>query len=107
MRARFLEQQPPVRIVEKEDKVFVYLCLNETVFEETYNDGDSYAATVYEYDYHEFVDDSENVDAEDITQNPEKYMGYVPKTGTLEEQLAEMRTQLEIINRFIAEGGTT
>lgn len=49
---------------------------------------------------------SENVDAEDITQSPEKYMGYVPKTGTLEEQLAEMRTQLEIINRFIAEGGT-
>lgn len=107
MRARFLEQQPPVRIVEKEDKAFVYLCLNETVFEETYSDGDSYAATVYEYDYHEFVDDSENVDAEDITQSPEKYMGYVPKTGTLEEQLAEMRTQLEIINRFIAEGGTT
>ena len=106
MRARFLEQQPPVRIVEKEDKAFVYLCLNETVFEEPYNDGDSYAATVYEYDYHEFVDDSENVDAEDIAQSPEKYMGYVPKTGTLEEQLAEMRTQLEIINRFIAEGGT-
>ena len=68
MRARFLEPQPPARLVEKGGKVYAFLCLNEEVFEETYEG--SGAITVYEYDYHEFAESADAIDAQDVQAHP-------------------------------------
>ena len=36
MKARFTEQQPPVKIIQKDGNAYVYICQNETQGTETY-----------------------------------------------------------------------
>ena len=92
MRARFLEPQPPVRLVEKGGKVYVFLCLDEKVFEEVYDSVEAEAGTetVYEYAYHEFSEDADAIDVQDVRAHPEKYMTYAPELDTLESKLEKM-----------------
>ena len=99
MRARFLDPQPPVRLVEKGGKVYVFLCLDEEVFEESYDSGEAEAGTetVYEYTYHEFAEDADAIDAQDVQAHPEKYMTYVQKHNTLESNLEKMAEQIRVL----------
>ena len=96
MRARFLDPQPPVRLVEKGGKVYVFLCLNEQTFEEACED--SSPVTVYEYDYHEFVESADAIDAQDVRAHPEKYMTYAPEPDTLEAKLKKMAEQIRALS---------
>lgn len=95
MRARFLEPQPPARLVEKVGKVYAFLCLDEEVFKETYEG--SGAVTVYEYDYHEFVESADAIDAQDVQTHPEKYMSYTPDTQTMESRLEKLTAQINAL----------
>lgn len=97
MRARFLDPQPPVRLVEKGGKVYVFLCLDEEVFEEAYDSGEAEAGTetVYEYAYHEFSEDADVIDVQDVRAHPEKYMTYAPEPNTLEAKLEKMEEQIQ------------
>lgn len=88
MRVRFLEPQPPARLVEKAGKVYVFLCLDEEVLEETYEG--SGIVTVYEYDYHEFTEDADAIDVQDVQAHPEKYMSYTPEPETIESKLEKL-----------------
>ena len=114
MRARFLDPQPPVRLVEKGGKVYVFLCLDEEVFEEAYDSGEAEAGTetVYEYAYHEFAEDADAIDAQDVQAHPEKYMTYAPEPDTLEanqwvqEQIQAAITQA-VSQAVTLTGGTT
>lgn len=96
MRARFLSPQPPVRLVEKAGKVYVFLCLNEQVFEESYEG--SGPATVYEYDYHEFAESADAIDVQDVQKHPEKYMTYAPEPDTPEAKLKKMAEQIRALS---------
>ena len=100
MRARFLDPQPPVRLVEKGGKVYVFLCLDEEVFEEAYDSGEAEAGTetVYEYAYHEFAEDADAIDAQDVQAHPEKYMTYAPEPDTLESRLEKMEEQIRALS---------
>lgn len=95
MRARFLEPQPPARLVEKGGKVYAFLCLDEEVFEETYEG--SGAVTVYEYDYHEFAESADAIDAQDVQAHPEKYMSYTPDPQTMESRLEKLTAQINAL----------
>lgn len=99
MRARFLEPQPPVRLVEKGGKVYAFLCLDEEVFEEAYDSGEAEAGTetVYEYTYHEFAEDAAVIDVQDVRAHPKKYMTYAPEPGTLEAKLEKMAKQIRAL----------
>ena len=99
MRARFLEPQPPARLVEKGGKVYVFLCLDEEVFEEAYDSGEAEAGTetVYEYTYHEFSEDADVIDVQDVLAHPEKYMTYAPDPNTLESKLEKMAKQIRAL----------
>lgn len=95
-KSRFMEKQQPVNVVEK-DKVYVYICLNETEVTEDHTNGEESAepVTMYEYDYNEIIEDIGILDIDDIKANPEKYLNYekaVEKTD--KERIAE----LEAIN---------
>ena len=109
-KARFLDPQPPVRLVEKGGKVYVFLCLNEQAFEETYEG--SGPVTVYEYTYHEFAEDADVIDVQDVQSHPEKYMTYAPEPDTLEanqwvqEQIQAAITQA-VSQAVTLTGGTT
>lgn len=95
MRARFLSPQPPVRLVEKNGKVYVFLCPNEQVFEESYEG--SGPVTVYEYDYHEFVEDADSINTQDVQMHPEKYMTYTPEPETMESKLEKLTAQINAL----------
>ncbi len=91
-KSRFMEKQQPVTVIEK-DKVYVFICLNETeVTEENMNgDESSESVTMYEYDYNEIIEDIGVLDIDDVKENPENYLEYekaVEKTD--KERIAEL-----------------
>lgn len=91
-KSHFMEKQPSVKVVEK-DKVYVYICLNETeVTEDHTNEEESTEpVTMYEYDYNEIIEDVGVLDIDDVKANPEKYLNYEKATEkTDKERIAEL-----------------
>ena len=78
MKARFLEQQLPVKIVQKDGVDYIFICQNETQGSETYPDiGEGQTEQgYYEYDYNEFSAPTGILDLEDIQAHPEQYLNY-------------------------------
>lgn len=79
MKARFSEQQLPVRVIQSDGKAYVFICQNETQGTETYPDmGDGQTtASYYEYDYNEIIGDAAKLPLDDIQAYPENYLDYV------------------------------
>lgn len=78
MKARFTEQQPPVKVIQKENIAYVFICLNETEGTETYPDmgeGES-SEHYYEYDYNEIIGPKTALPLDDIQEKPENYLDY-------------------------------
>ena len=99
MKARFAVQQPPVKIIQKDDTAYVYICQNETQGTDTYPDmGDGQTAeTYYEYDYNEIIGPAEALPLEDIQAYPENYLDYVYKdeaSETVEQKLQTLTKSL-------------
>ena len=78
MRARFSQQQQPVKLVRKDGTAYIYICLNETQGQETYPDIGEGQTTenYYEYDYNEIVGPEAELPLEDIQAHPENYIEY-------------------------------
>ena len=78
MKARFETQQLPVKIVQKGDVSYVYICQNETQRMETYPDvGEGQTQeTYYEYDYNEIAGPTSDLPLADIQTHPENYLEY-------------------------------
>lgn len=78
MKARFLRQQQPVKIIQKDGTAYVYICQNETQGQETYPDmGDGQTTeTYYEYDYNEIIAPADALPLEDIQAHPGDYLDY-------------------------------
>lgn len=91
-KARFMEKQQPVTVVEK-DKTYVYICLNEKeVKEESGVESESSEpVTMYEYDYNEIIEDAGILDIDDVKANPENYLSYEKESEkTDKERIAEL-----------------
>lgn len=104
MRARFSQQQQPVKIVAKEGIAYIFFCLNETQGREAYPDmGDGeMVESYYEYDYNEIIGKETELPLEDIQAHPENYLTYeAPKKKTIEERLAELENSSEAINKAL------
>lgn len=100
-KAKFLEQQPKVKIVTKEGKDFFFICLNEELVNEEYEDRKFQS---YQYDYNEIVEDVGKIDHDDITEHPEKYLDYEKeKVKTLEEQVEELKGTNDMLLQCIME----
>ena len=105
-KSRFMEKQPSVTVIEK-DKVYVFICLNETEVteENTNSEESSIPVTMYEYDYNEIIEDIGVLDIDDVKTNPGKYLNYekaVEKTdkeriAELEAMNAELSTTVDSI----------
>lgn len=122
MKARFDAKQPPVKIIENNNVVYVFICLNEEEKEEIVNynenlenteDSEQSNITIkyYEYDYNEFNDKKENIDTGDINTYPEKYLNYSPsknenKEDKLQNEINSLKTQLEELSSAIERGLT-
>lgn len=103
MKARFLEPQPPVRIVEPDGKSYVFLCLNEEQKTEAF---DGTETAYYEYDYNEIVTDK--IDLDDVRAHPEKYISYTPEEEkTLQETVREQAEQIQMLTDCLLEVSET
>lgn len=78
MKARFSQQQLPVKIIQKDGTAYVYICQNETQGQETYPDMGEGQTTesYYEYDYNEIIGDADKLPLEDMQAYPENYLDY-------------------------------
>ena len=99
-----MEKQQPVLVIER-DKIYVYICLNETEVTDDHTNGEESAepVTMYEYDYKEIIEDIGVLDIDDVKANPEKYLNYEKasektdkeRIAELEAMNAEMSTTLD------------
>ena len=78
MKARFSQPQQPVSIVRSDNKIYIFLCLNEQQKLESYEnpDGGQTQENYYEYDYNEICGPEPKIPVEDIRENPENYLSY-------------------------------
>lgn len=108
MKARFTEQQPPVKIIQMDGIAYVFICLNEEYKTEEYpsmgngNVKESY----YEYDYNEICGPADALPLEDIQSNPEAYLEYAyirEEPGNLEQRVAALEQEREQMNSIFEE----
>lgn len=78
MKARFSQPQLPVKTITSGEKIYIFLCLNETQGTETYPDmGEGQTQeSYYEYDYKEIIGPADALPLEDIQAHPENYLDY-------------------------------
>ena len=113
MKARFSQQQLPVKIIQKDGTAYVYICQNETQGQETYPDmGDGQKQEAYyEYDYNEISGPFDKIPVDDIQAHPEQYLNYeytenktdvdslIKRIEKLEQENADMnRVFEEVVN---------
>lgn len=96
-KARFTEQQLPVKIIQKDGTAYVYICQNETQGQETYPDmGEGQTVeTYYEYDYNEIIGLSEELPLDDIREHPGNYINYVHKETKANEDIETRVSNIE------------
>ena len=78
MKARFSQPQQRVKTITSGEKIYIFLCLNETQGTETYPDmGDGQKQEAYyEYDYNEISGPFDKIPVDDIQAHPEQYLNY-------------------------------
>lgn len=106
MKARFLEQQPPVKFVVLHGTTYVYICVNEKLVSNS--DTEEGETEAYEYDYNEFFVPTEEIDRKAIIENPEGYVLYDPnKKMDYEAEIKKLQdenAELHRENKELAEG---
>lgn len=108
-KARFTEQQPPVKIIQKDGNAYVFICQNETQRLKTYPDiGEGQTEQgYYEYDYNEFSAPTGIFDLEDIQAHPENYLEYVyteQKEDPEDDRVKNLEEQVNSILNAIERG---
>lgn len=111
-KARFTEQQPPVKVIQKDGTAYVYICLNETQGTETYPDmGDGQKQEAYyEYDYNEISGPFDKIPVDDIQANPEQYLNYEytenkTDVDSLIKRIEKLEQENADMNRIFEGGG--
>ena len=108
MKARFSQPQQPVSIVRSDNKVYIFLCLNEQQKSETYEDpdGGQIQETYYEYDYNEICGPEPEIQVADIQSHPENYLSY-KYTPSSDDSVAKVLEEVEKLKAAIERGLTT
>lgn len=70
-KAKFIEEQPEVKVTERDGIYYIFICLNGEWKEEKMSDT---TERFWECDYNEIVTD--DIDVEDVRENPESYIDY-------------------------------
>lgn len=97
MKARFSQPQQRVKMITSGEKIYIFLCLNETQGTETYPDmGEGQTTeTYYEYDYNEIIGSSEELPLDDIREHPGNYINYVHKETKANEDIETRVSNIE------------
>jgi len=80
MKASFDVEQPPVKIINDDDKVYIYICLDGKWIERNYDESQE-PQKVWECDYREIITSNGKIDVEKVEENPD-----AEKIADLQEQ---------------------
>lgn len=110
MKARFSQPQLPVKTVASGEKIYIFLCLNETQGMETYPDMGEGQTTenYYEYDYNEIIGPAGKLPLADIQAHPEQYLNYEytenkTDVGSLVKRIEKLELENADMNRIFEE----
>lgn len=113
MKAKFTENQNPIRIVESGEYLYIFICLNEQeVYEDSYGINDDGTIDYdkikqekyYEYDFNEIYTNKNNIDIDDLNAHPEKYLDFkIEKDKSLEEKVKEQEQTIQILTECLLE----
>lgn len=100
MKARFLTEQQPVKVVDTPKYFYVFICLNGEKKSEYYSstENEKELESYIEYDYTELIINKENqeYDIEDIKLHPEKYLDINDSLNILKRnKIAESKVMLK------------
>ena len=104
MKARFSQPQQRVKTITSGEKIYIFLCLNETQGTETYPDmGDGKTeGSYYEYDYNEIVGPSDKLPIDDIREHPDQYINYAynatdpsDANAYTDKMISELKAQID------------
>lgn len=104
MKARFSQPQQRVKTITSGEKIYIFLCLNETQGTETYPDmgeGET-IESYYEYDYNEIIGPVSEIPVDDIQLHPGNYLEYEYKPQASDpgvQALAEVQELKAAIER--------
>ena len=73
-KAMTIERQEAVQVSRVDDMTYVYIYLNEKEVKREALSENERDSTQYEYDYNEIKGKTADIDIDEITKNPEKYM---------------------------------
>ena len=78
MTARFLKEQPSVRIAAYDGMLTVQICIHGKRMEDVFDtpDGRGTPVTYWECEYNEFSADLAEIDVSDVVAHPEKYIDF-------------------------------
>lgn len=97
-KAMTTERQEAVQVSRVDDMTYVYIYLNEKeVKREALSENES-ETLQYEYDYNEIKGKTADIDIDEITKNPEKYMS----VSVIEAQKEEMPAMPNLEERVTA-----
>lgn len=86
IKARFIEEQPKVKVTERDGMYYIFICLNGEWKEQIEEiDGETVTTKYWECDFNEIITDE--IDIEDVENNPEDYIDYTVKHVDPDEQL--------------------
>ena len=93
-KARFMDRQPSVRWQPVNNgMVDVTICLNEqnvTINQE--GTEESMQMTMWEYDFHQFRENAENISESEVRETPGNFSDYKPVSRlSVEEQIAQIQ----------------
>lgn len=95
MKARFVQKMPKVSTFEDGNLVYIQLALNEAPFSDTDMEGNEISG--FEYDFHEFKMNKDEIDLEDVKANPEDYMSYPLPKPTIEDRISALE-EMQLLN---------
>ena len=102
MTACFDTEQPSVRIVEQ-GKVYVFIALNGRWANRQVENGQEPQAC-WECDYAEIVCEKDQIDLDDVQENPEKYLDWEPPVKkTSEEEIADLKEKNRMLTECLIE----
>lgn len=102
MKAYFDAPQPPLKTVEQDGKIYLFIAVNGQTVERTY-DEHAEPQTCWECDYREIVTRPELIDVEDVRANPEAYLDWREPTDA--ERITNLERELKELKALISAAG--
>lgn len=102
IKAKFALEQQPVKTVIDGNKIYVFICLNGVPGIDVQDGYDVEQVTeeYIEYDYNEFTVDKDAIELDDIINDPEKYLNYIPDSQINDMTLDEYKMHRQEENKM-------